>query len=60
MGDVSADLLSHTGQFEGVSESFQLDRSMQEEHVPLADPGMEKPAVSGFSSLCHCLPYIDG
>ncbi len=45
MGDVSADLLSHGGQFEGLSESFQMERSIAEDHVPLADPGLEKPAV---------------
>lgn len=45
VGDISADLLNQTGQFEGASESFNLERSMQEEHVPVADPGMEKPVV---------------
>lgn len=44
MGDVSADLLNHGGQFEGISESFQLERSIADDHVPLADPGLEKPA----------------
>jgi serine/threonine-protein phosphatase 2A regulatory subunit B' len=46
MGDVSADLLNHGGQFEGISESFQLERSIADDHVPLADPGLQKPAVS--------------
>lgn len=53
VGDVSADILNQSGAFEGASETFNLDRSLQEEVVPLADPGMERSAVS-LSEICGC------
>ncbi|KAJ9128308.1 Serine/threonine-protein phosphatase 2A 56 kDa regulatory subunit delta isoform [Naganishia onofrii] len=43
VGEVSAEML-HNGTMEG-GESFNLERSMAEEIVPLADPGLDRSPV---------------
>lgn len=52
LGEVSAEMI-HNVTME-TSESFNLERSMQDEVVPVADPGLEanKPTVSRDTSLC--------
>ncbi len=54
MGDVSADILNQSAQLDG-NESFSMDKAMQEDHVPVADPGLEKAPVggAGFSMNSH-------
>jgi len=45
MTDVSVDM---TANGFDASESFTLDRSMAEDMVPVADPGLERPSVSSI------------
>lgn len=45
MTDVSVDM---TANGFDASESFTLDRSIAEEHVPVADPGLDRPVVSSL------------
>jgi serine/threonine-protein phosphatase 2A regulatory subunit B' len=44
VGDVSAEML-HNGTLDG-GESFNLERSLAEDAVPLADPGLDRSPVS--------------
>ena len=47
MTDVSVDM---TANGFDASDSFTLDRTMAEDMVPVADPGLDRPSVS--SSIC--------
>jgi hypothetical protein len=49
MTDVSVDM---TANGFDASESFTLDRSMAEDMVPVADPGLERPSVSSMMLVC--------
>lgn len=56
LGEVSAEMIQNVT-MDG-SESFNLERSMQEDVVPLADPGMEKPLVSRRTRTDFVLDFL--